>query len=403
MVHKRQSPFKILGIAFVLTVSSWLVSLAGVELGRQFVPAGDGYPQPPQVQTDLFRFDSVYYLAIAEQGYAYNGDPSSSPNIVFAPLFPLVVEGVANLTGASALNTGFVLNSIFLFLAFAFAYTWLSELISGGAAFVVLLAMGSAAGSYALHAFYSESLTFLLLSLCLYCQQRRWGMELALTCASLGASRLAMLPFVAVFSALFIAQAWVERASVAAILRNTLYALMCWLGVAAYLVYIAVTFGEPIALFTSIQNSSWGLFHQEISWPSLIFGGYLFDYWGAALDKGLATWTDIKTLNLLWISLGLLTCVYLLLRWRAQALTFLFIAYFAFIYWSGAGSDFLISSHRFLLLMLPIFIMFAEAHRALSRRSQIAAWTVSLSLLLINLGYGLLHAAYFNQGVWYYF
>ena len=43
----------------------------------------------------LFRFDAVYYRDIATTGYAYDGDPHSSPNIVFTPLFPLCVRAVA--------------------------------------------------------------------------------------------------------------------------------------------------------------------------------------------------------------------------------------------------------------------------------------------------------------------
>jgi hypothetical protein len=69
----------------------WAISFAWVHLGifyGQSLTSGSGYPsvQAP----DLFRFDAAFYKDIAQNGYSYNGDPASSPNIVFAPLFPLL-------------------------------------------------------------------------------------------------------------------------------------------------------------------------------------------------------------------------------------------------------------------------------------------------------------------------
>ena len=214
---------------------------------------------------------------------------------------------------------------------------------------------------------------------------------------------MAALPMVLVFSTLLMVRAVNLRKVPRDTLRFALYSLLCGAGGAGYLLYIGCEFGEPLTLLSSIQKTSWGLFHQETSLFEVLSGGYLFTYWAQALSKGLATLADIKTLNLVWTTLSIVACAYSAWHRPRHIITFLFIPYFALIYWTGAASDFLISAHRFSVIMLPIYLMFADVHERLALRSRLAAWAVSLPLLLINIGYGVFHTAYFNQGVWYYF
>ena len=80
------------------------------------------------------------------------------------------------------------------------------------------------------------------------------------------------------------------------------------------------------------------------------------------------------------------------------------ITYSLLLYAGDASSEFLISMHRFVVFVLPIFLMFVALHGWLVRKGWPGpAWAMSAALLALNAGYGLWHTACFQQGVWYYF
>ncbi len=391
-------------IALLLLIISWLTVRAGIVAGSSFLPAGEGYRQSSEIGGDLFRFDAEYYRNIAVNGYSYNGDPFSSPNLVFAPLFPLTIAAVASLPGVDEVTAGFILNKILFLLAILFLYLYLRALIGEKKARLALLAMVTSAGAYSFHAYYSESTMLLCLSLCLYAyQQRKWTL-LGISACALGASRLTALPLVMIFSAALMLQVWRMRKNKKTALLAAGAAALCPLGAAAYLLFINTHFGNPFTLFPEIQKSSWGFFHPDTPVSYILTGANLWDFWGAAFRKGTMSLIDIKSLNLIWTTLALISMVYAFKKFKVSLFALLFAAYFLFIYLTGGDSDFLISAHRFYALMLPIFIMFTDFHDWLARgTSRAAAMVVSGLLLSLNLFYCLFHTAFFNQGIWYYF
>lgn len=388
--------------ALLLTLLSWASVHAGIALGQKFVAPGPGYMQPGSVVESLFRFDSVYYKSIAELGYRYNGDPGSSPNLGFAPLFPLMVNAVGRIAGMNVIEAGFVLNKILLFLAFAFFYLVLKEWIPRTRALIVLFALATAAGSYAFHAYYSESTMLFLVGLALLCYQRRWFWGVGLSVAALGASRLAAFPMAMAFSVLLGIETW--QATGLDRLKRALCALLCLVGTIAYLAFIGSEFGNPFILLDNIQKTSWGRFHQNVDWQLLLTGKYLINYWHLAIDRGVESFGDIRTLNLVWMTLGLLSGVYMIFAWRRHVLTYVFLPYLLFVYYANCSSEFLISTHRFFTSLPAIFLMMSAIPTWLTQRNyQVAAAVASVGLLIINLIYGWQHTAKFNQGVWFWF
>ena len=85
---------KNLKVAVISTAISWFVVFLGILSGRFLIPPGEGLSEEFRSRPDLFRFDSAYYYTIATSGYSYNGEPYSSPNIVFAPLFPILIKSL---------------------------------------------------------------------------------------------------------------------------------------------------------------------------------------------------------------------------------------------------------------------------------------------------------------------
>ena len=388
--------------AAALLLVSWVAVSAGIWLGNRYVQRGPGHPGYAGVQADLFRFDASQYKSIADEGYVYNGDPYSGPNIVFAPLYPMLVRLASRVTGVNTLAAGFALNKVLFFLALALLFLCLREWIGQARAIFVLAAMATAAGSYAFHAYYTESTFLFFLGLGLLAYARGWWAVTAVAAAALGASRLTGLPIALVFAGLLCLQIREEHGPRR--WRFVAYALFCLAGAAAYLIVIGMKFGNPFALLDTIQRASWGRFHRDTDWLRLLTGGYLFEYWGEAFRRGPHTVRDIPTLNLLWMTLGLASVVYLVVVWRRHLLTYVFAPYVLMVYYTNITSHILGSVHRYFTLIFPIFMMFADLHRWLARRvSPILAWAVSGVLLALNCAYGLLHTAAFNQGVWFWF
>lgn len=388
--------FEPLSVALALLILSNAWMALGLHLGERVLPRGPGYQDGVP---DLVRFDAQYYLSIARDGYAYDGNPASSPNIVFAPLFPLAVRACVWIFGGDEVATGLWLNQIWLGLAFLLLYLWLRERRSRGASVTLLAALATTSGAYALHAYYSEASMLILLAAVVLALARRWTIVAALASAGLGASRLAALPLALATGGVLLYREWTS--SWRARVRAGLLALTCVSGAAAYLAYIAVQFGSPFALLPKIQATSWALFHPEVDTIKLFTGWYLIEYTLAAAQKGSATFTDIQTLNLLWMWLGLASC-----GWASRSrrdLAALFVPYALFIYASSAASPFLISVHRFFLLQLPIFLMFDAGIARLWRRHPRTAWIMAGGVLAVNGALGLLFAAAFNQGLWFWF
>jgi len=380
----KHTPFQ---AACIVLLISWLMIRAGIALGTAYVPAGDGFNQKSGIQTDLFRFDAEYYYAIATEGYSYNGEPHSSPNIVFAPLYPALIWTASWIPGLDEVWAGFILNKLLLLAALTLLISYLRGLTTPLRAFGVALAMATSAGAYAFHAYYSESTMFFLMALALYALQKQNRPLLAAAAVGLGASRLTGLPMALAVSLCFLL-GWKRTRK----WQCLGFALLCPLGAAAYLGYIWSQFGNPFTLFPEIQKASWGFFHPEADYLYIFSGKNILDFVVAAAARGSATFTDIKTLNLIWTLLALASVIWSWRKFGAGLFNYMFTGYFLFIYVTGGNSDFLISAHRFYALMLPIFLMAASMPRPAAGL-----------LFCLNLFYCLLHTAYFNQGIWFFF
>lgn len=150
----------------------------------------------------LFRNDSVYYRDIAQNGYSFNGDLFSSPNIVFFPLYPLLTRGLAKVTTLNYTLAGFIV----VFGAFAggvlILYNTIAEEYGVGPAVAVSIGLCLGPGSFSLYAYYSESVMLLFLALCLHFYRKKRDLLLvASTFLLVGTSRSAAGPICLVIAA----------------------------------------------------------------------------------------------------------------------------------------------------------------------------------------------------------
>ncbi|MDD5050667.1 MAG: hypothetical protein PHV93_02920, partial [Candidatus Pacebacteria bacterium] len=107
------------------------------------------------------RWDSVWYEDIAKQGYSFRGAGEPS-NVVFFPLYPFLLSILA-LSGLSITLLGWILSSVFLFLALWYLFKLVKEFHPGIDASLVALFLLLFPTAFFLNAVYTESL-FLFLS-----------------------------------------------------------------------------------------------------------------------------------------------------------------------------------------------------------------------------------------------
>jgi len=109
------------------------------------------------------RWDSVWYLDIAKDGYSFNG-PGKLSNIVFFPLYPALIKVVTPFTGGSPVLAGWILSSAFLLLALVYLSKLVREFHKTADPELAIAFLLLFPTAFFLNAVYTESL-FLFLSI----------------------------------------------------------------------------------------------------------------------------------------------------------------------------------------------------------------------------------------------
>ena len=110
------------------------------------------------------RWDSFWYLDIAQNGYSLGDNPWGLYNIVFFPLYPLLIKITSFVTAGNFVLSGWILSIVFLLLALFYFFRLVREFhpeINPYLPIIFLLIFPTA---FFLNAVYTESL-FLFLSL----------------------------------------------------------------------------------------------------------------------------------------------------------------------------------------------------------------------------------------------
>jgi len=110
------------------------------------------------------RWDSSWYLDIAQNGYSMKENQWGLYNIVFFPLFPFLIKLTAFLTAGNFVLAGWFLNIVFLFLALFYLFKLVKEFHPEINPYLPVLLLLIFPTAFFLNAIYTESL-FLFLSL----------------------------------------------------------------------------------------------------------------------------------------------------------------------------------------------------------------------------------------------
>jgi hypothetical protein len=195
------------------------------------------------------RWDAAWYLDIAEKGYYLRGDGKQA-NVVFFPLYPLLVRLMGYLTGGNLVLAGWIVSSVFLALAVAMLTRLTQEFhpdIDPSRPALFLLVFPTA---FYLNAVYSESM-FLFLSLTVVFFALKRKFVLAGVCAALASATRVAGVFLFVVLIVEFVQAYGWRA---------LFTLRAWplalapVGIIAFFLHHWVVFGD-FFLYLTVQKT----------------------------------------------------------------------------------------------------------------------------------------------------
>jgi hypothetical protein len=237
--------------ALTLVVAWILLHTAVPRGGHGGLPTGlrHGLLAAEQPVPSLFRWDAVWYLAVARDLYA-PAAPSAERTTAFLPLFPLLVRATSEASGlglvAAAASVPLAM-TLFALLAFA-GYLRSAERAEGGELWQPLLLLLAWPGGFLLLAPYAES-TFLVLALVAFWAARAGRPGWAAAAAFLaGLTRIHGLALAAALAWL----AWERRREWRTL--GLLPPVAALVGLGSYLLFLQQRFGDPL-LYWRAKNT----------------------------------------------------------------------------------------------------------------------------------------------------
>lgn len=333
------------------------------------------------VLLDVFgsRWDTGFYVSIAEEGYRYTGVPL--PSVAFFPLYPLLMRALGVLVG-DALVAGIVISHAALLLATMLLYRLAAEswgqAVAERAIWYFLIFPAAFFGA----AVYSESLFLLAAIGALYFARRGYWEVAGLLGFAAALTRFTGL----IVAPMLVAEWWTQRRERPVETRPTppalLAALAVPLGTLAYAVYLNRAFGDPLAFVHG--SAAWarqpqsplatiaGLLQTPEGgwWPALLAGRIHPDNW---IDLGFV---------LIFLALGM--ALLYQRRWSEGLYVTLGTAV-------ALSSGLLMSQRRYVWVLFPAFILLARW----GDKPWVDRLVTALSLLLLGV-----FTALFANGYW---
>jgi len=333
--------------------------------------------RPDNILLDAFasRWDTGFYLSVAEQGYRYQGE--SLPSVAFFPLLPVLVRGFGALLGNSLL-AGLLLTNLALLASAMLLYRLVMEAwgqaTADRAVWYLLIFPTSFFGS----AIYSESLFLLFAILAFYLARRRLWLGAAMAGVLAGLTRFMGI----IVAPLLFFEWWAQKREQGRQKWRGLAASAApFLGTGVYMLYLRLVFGDALAF--SKASAAWG---RVASTPLQAVGGLLempSQGWAAAFSAGalpLDNWLDLLFV-LAFIAIG--AALLFQRRWSEGAFVLLGTLL-------PLSSGLLMSQRRYVWVLFPAFILLA--------RWGANPWVDRVVTALSLLGLGLFTALFAN---WY--
>lgn len=353
------------------------------------IPSGAYHIAPNNLLIDVWdRWDSSYYRGIAVTGYEYATQPGDPGNVVFFPVYPLLLRAALVVVQRPPVAGILVSNGCFL-LALIFLYRLAQfEFADHATSRRTLFYLAIFPTSFFFSAVYSES-TFLLFSVgTVYFVRRRWWIAAGLMGAIATATRVPgiLLYGFALIEWLRVANAgtWIrDRGSVLRALRRhwkSLFAIQFIpLGLVAYMFFLDARFGDPLA-FVAAQGA-WGRHGWTLPYKT-IWHGFLTVFHMPPAGNPLASRVALDAS----LSLGAILLSFFVAR--RLGLSYGLYTLLAVLLPAGTGNT--MSMSRYIAVIFPLFMLLATWGRS--------QWVDRLVTVVFLFGLGLLTTVFVNWG-----
>lgn len=252
-----------LGLWLLAVVYIFIMGGLGVSLFPALIEWGTGIPDqilltPTTLPNWFVRWDSGYYLKIAEQGYSPQGTERA-----FYPLYPLLVRWLSAASGFPLTLSGLLISLTAFAGATYSLYAWVRLDHPHALALTATAVFCFSPVSFYFVAFYPEALFLCLSLVSLYCLRRGWFLAGGLVIAITGATR----PTAFLLSIVYIVEVLYQRPRTlrtwAAAITG---ALIAPLGMVAYFTYIGYSDGlvAGFAAYGTLLEQEWD---TKYAWP----------------------------------------------------------------------------------------------------------------------------------------
>jgi hypothetical protein len=323
-----------LAIGVGTRVALWLYGVAGLMwIGPSRATMFPGRP----LIDPWFRWDAGWYMQIASAGYSLAQPEPGQRNTFFFPLYPLSVRAVGWLLGGDLGVAALVVSNVCFVAALVVLFRFVRERWDEATATLCVALLACAPHALFFSAAYAESLFLLCWVSAFYAGHRgRWlwaGLFVALSGAARGVGPIAMSG---------VGLLALERARWK--LRDVDWRVLLLglgpLGLASYMAYLHVAFGDMWLFTGGTSVQGWGAGHDL----GKLIGDLL------AWRSGTASIADLSHL----LGLGLATAVTASTAKRLGAPLAVFSVLTLLVYWSVWYS-----ASRYLVVLFPLFIAFA--------------------------------------------
>lgn len=308
--------------------------------------------------SDLLKFDTVWYVGIAEHGYdKYRMDqPHTAANWVFFPLYPVLITIFDHIFKYDAVTAGSILSNVFLLVALFYLYgiCRLRNMPEEYAQLTILLLLiFPTSVFYAVP--YTESLFLMLSVMSVYYSMK--GNYLAAFLLGGFSTVTRNIGFLNV--AFTVGTILIER-NFRRFQRKDLrlfgYALLSALPLTAFLIYMKIVTGDFLA----------PLHEQTVNWyrkATIPFSNY-FNYIAKPYFSGNSGWENGLISFLIVNAVIIVFVLYLILRWKsmlADKQNLLFFVYgLCLLLIPFASAEFLQSMPRYVMVAFPFYVFFME-------------------------------------------
>jgi Mannosyltransferase (PIG-V) len=334
--------------AILIFSCSRVVVALGLVFSQKYLPIGaDVWSAGPIWYHQLLQWDSEWYFKIVTDGYRYNGDPTIQQNIVFYPLYPMLSQGLATISGLTPADALLLVSNVAGLLAIIVLFKLVREEFDDQVALATTALLSFFPASVLLSAGYTEPLALLLIVSFFLALKRKYYLSAALLAGlaiSARSTGIVLLP-------ILLWEMWLNRDQ-----RPFLPALLpCILlatsGISLFMIYLWSSFGTPFA-FSDGQMA----FHQGTTLATRLVAALRFEPFTRMMLNDWNPWGQASWFTLLFIALIVAGWSRLPSTWTLFAMGVLLLPYLTL---SGGPAGF-VSMSRFNLVSFPLFVVLAD-------------------------------------------